>query len=240
MAVSTLPKTVRPSNMRENKALPERRFLAYPQVQANEFLPFEYRSMSIPRSFAGIQDSPYRLPKARLQTLVELLEGYGRPFMLTSLKTASGLGLLRRIVLICLKNTKGQVYLKKHADSAPLYAGLWDVSAIGNVFAGEAPLDAAYRELADKLGIRHTKMRNIGSLPYTDSRGVSLSAFFFLAGPSSVVPDTDGSQVDSMFVDQYELEGLALHQQEMLTPELIWAIRSGWIFPRQGSQFLGI
>ena len=43
-----------------------------------------------------------------------------------------------------------------------------------------------------------------------------------------------------MFVDQYELEGLALHQQEMLTPELIWAVRSGWIFPRSDSQFFGL
>ncbi len=171
--------------------------------------------------------------------LVELLDGHGRPFMLTSLKTASKLGLLRRIVLICLKNTRGQVYLQRHASSAPLYAGLWDVSVIGSVFAGESPLDAASRELYEKLGVRHTKIRTIGSLPYTDSRGASLAASFFLAGPTPVVPGISGTPMpDAMFVDQYELEGLALHQQEMLTPELIWAVRSGWIFQRPGSHFL--
>lgn len=190
-------------------------------------------------SLKKIQDSPYDLSPARLQRLVELLEGYGRPFMLTSLKTASRLGLLRRIVLICLKNTRGQVYLQKHAATAPLYAGLWDVSAIGSVFAGESPADAASRELAVKLGIRHTRVRALGTLPYTDSRGANLSATFFLAGPSPVVPVVDGTIVaDAMFVDQHELEGLALHQQEMLTPELIWAVRSGWIFPRAGHHFL--
>lgn len=187
----------------------------------------------------NIPDAPYDLPAPRLRKLVELLEGYGRPFMLTSLKTASRLGLLRRIVLVCLKNTRGQVYLQKHASSAPLYAGLWDVSVIGSVFAGEAPADAATRELLAQLKVSGTKMRIIGSLPYTDNRGVSLSASFFLAGPSSARPAPDSSRVaDAMFVDQYELEGLALHQQEMLTPELVWAVRSGWIFPRRDGQFL--
>ncbi len=187
----------------------------------------------------NIPDAPYDLPAPRLQKLVELLEGYGRPFMLTSLKTASRLGLLRRIVLVCLKNTRGQVYLQKHASSAPLYAGLWDVSVIGSVFAGESPADAATRELLAQLKVSGTKMRIIGSLPYTDNRGVSLSASFFLAGPSPAMPAPDSSRVaDAMFVDQYELEGLALHQQEMLTPELVWAVRSGWIFPRRDGQFL--
>lgn len=186
-----------------------------------------------------IQDEPYDLPEERLQNLVELLEGYGRPFMLTPLKTASKLGLLRRIVLICLKNARGMVYLQKHTDAAPLYAGLWDVSAIGSVFAGESPEDAAERELFQQLGIRGAKLRAMGTLPYTDSRGSSLSATFFLAGPSSWLPRLDGSRsADGMFVDQQELEGLALHQQEMLTPELIWAVQAGWIFRKAGGPFL--
>ena len=186
-----------------------------------------------------IQDGPYDLPEERLQNLVELLEGYGRPFMLTSLKTASKLGLLRRIVLICLKNTRGMVYLQKHTESAPLYAGLWDVSAIGSVFAGESPEDAAERELFQQLGIRGAKLKAMGTLPYTDSRGSSLSATFFLAGPSSWRPQRDENRsMDGMFVDQQELEGLALHQQEMLTPELIWAVQAGWIFRKAGGPFL--
>jgi len=195
--------------------------------------------MSAKPAIKKFQDDPYDLPPAKLQKLVELLEGYGRPFMLTSLKTASKLGLLRRIVLICLKNTKGMVYLQKHTASAPLYAGLWDVSAIGSVFAGESPEDAAERELYKQLGIRHTRLRAMGSLPYTDGRGVSLSATFFLAGPSPMRPVPDDSHIaDGMFVDQHELEGLALHQQDMLTPELVWAVQAGWIFRRAAGPFL--
>ena len=193
--------------------------------------------MSVPPSFSSITDSPYDLPPERLLKLVELLEGYGRPLMLTSPKTASGLGLLRRIVLICLKNTRGQVFLQKHPTQAPLYAGLWDVSAIGTVFAGESPVDAAARELFSQLGIQGTKLKAIGSLPYTDSRGANLSATFFLAGPSSAIPPAlSSSSADTLLVDQHELEGLVLHQQEMLTPELVWAVRAGWIFPRKKGQ----
>lgn len=159
--------------------------------------------------------------------------------MLTPLKTASKLGLLRRIVLICLKNTRGKVYLQKHTMSEPLYAGLWDVSAIGSVFAGESPEDAAERELFQQLGIRGARLRAMGTLPYTDSRGASLSATFFLAGPCPARPLFDaGRCADGMFVDQHELEGLALHQQEMLTPELIWAVQAGWIFRKSGGPFL--
>ena len=236
-----LPQTDQPSRRMENKGIPLLPFPAYPSAQANVCSLPGPQPMSLHAPLTKLHDFPYDLPEARLQALVELLDGYGRPFMLTSSKTASGLGLLRRIVLICLKNTKGQVYLQKHSSSVPLYGGLWDVSAIGSVFADESPLDAAFRELDDQLGVRHTKIRAIGSLPYTDSRGSSLSASFFLAGPSPVIPDIDCSQVsDAMFVDQYELEGLALHQQEMLTPELIWAVRSGWIFPRSDSQFFGL
>lgn len=184
-------------------------------------------------------DGPYDLPQARLKKLVELLEGFGRPFMLTSPRTASRLGLLRRIVLICLKNTRGQVFLRKHATTDPLYAGLWDVSAIGTVFAAESPEDAAVRELSEQLGIGRVRLKAMGTLPYTDSRGASLSASFFLAGPSPARPvDAAGRMADGMFVDRYELEGLALHQQDMLTPELIWAVQAGWIFHRAGGPFL--
>lgn len=191
--------------------------------------------MSVRISLKKIQDVPYDLPLTQLGKLVELLEGYGRPFMLTPPKTAARLGLLRRIILICLKNTKGLVYLHRHAATDSLYAGLWDVSVIGSIFASEAPIDAAARELSQQLGVRNTRIRAVGSLPYTDSRGTSLSATFFIAGPSPAIPLQNPSGVaDGMFVDQYELEGLVLHQQEMLTPELIWAVRSGWIFQKRG------
>ena len=183
------------------------------------------------RLISFLPDDPYGLPESQLQHLVELLDGYGRPFMLTSRTTATRLGLLRRVVLICLQNTRGQVYLQRRPESSTLYAGLWDVSAVGTVFAGESPEDAARRELSDQLGIDMTRLRNIGFLPYTDSGGTSLSATFFLAGPCPAIPSPREETSDGMFVDAFELEGLTFHQQSLLTPELIWAVQSGWIFP---------
>ncbi len=174
----------------------------------------------------------YELPFSQLQHLVELLDVYGRPFMLTPLTLAPSLGLLYRVALTCFKNIQGQVFLQRRPENSTLYAGLWDVSAVGRVFAGESPEDTARRELEEQLGIEMTRLRTIGSLPYTDSNGTNLSATFFLAGPSSALPKLKNSASDGMFVDAFELIGLVAHQQNMFTPELIWAIQSGWIFPR--------
>lgn len=181
---------------------------------------------------SSLPDGPYSLPTSQLQRLVELLDVYGRPFMLTPLTLAPSLGLLYRVALTCYKNTRGQVYLQRRPENAALYAGLWDVSAVGRVYAGESPEDAARRELAEQLSINATRLRNIGSLPYTDSGGSSLSATFFLAGPSPALPTLTNHAADGMFVDAFELKGLIAHQQNMFTPELIWAVQSGWIFPR--------
>ena len=183
------------------------------------------------RLISFLPDAPYGLSPAQLQHKVELLDAYGRPFMLTSRATATRLGLLRRVVLVCLQNTRRQVYLQRRAESSTLYAGLWDVSAVGSVFAGECPDDAARRELAEQLGIEMTRLRKIGSLPYTDSGGSSLSATFFLAGPCPAFPSPRETASDGMFVDAFELEGLTDHHQSLLTPELIWAVQAGWIFP---------
>ena len=180
------------------------------------------------RHLSSLPDGPYALPPSQLQQLVELLDAYGRPFILTSQSLASSLGLLHRVVLVCLKNTRGQVYLQKKTKTSAVYAGLWDVSAAGRIFAGESSEDAARRELAVQLGIGVTRLRNIGSLPYTDSTGANLSATFFLAGPCPAIP-TPGSTSNGMFVDVFELQGLVEHQQSLLTPELIWAVKSGRI-----------
>lgn len=97
-------------------------------------------------SLKTLSDSPHDLPSDRPGKLVELLEGYGRPLMLTVPGMASVLDLLRRIVLICLKNTKGRC-LHRHPPQAPLHPGLWGGTAINTVFAEESPTDAATREL---------------------------------------------------------------------------------------------
>lgn len=138
----------------------------------------------------------------------------------------------RRIVLLCMRHAGGKIFLIRRPLSAPQNPGLWDISASGPVYAGESRMDAALRELHTSLGITNARMREVAQLPYTDSLGARLSASFFLAGPVDMHPVLGPDVMDGMYVDADEIHGLARYNQDLLTPELIWAIHSGWIFGR--------
>lgn len=180
-----------------------------------------------------MSDCPYANPPDDMAELVEISDGFDRPLLLCPLKAARKRKLPRRIVLVCLRDTRRRIFLQRRADNQPHHPGLWDLSIIGDVLAGESFEGAVLRELAQRLGIVGARVRAAAFLPYTDSSGASLSAGFFVAGPTGEAPRLDPSTVgDGMFVDADELQGLVRHQQDMLTPELVWAVRSGWMNAR--------
>lgn len=184
-------------------------------------------------SLKTLSDSPHDLPSDRPGKLVELLEGYGRPLMLTVPGMASALDLLRHIVLICLKNTKGRC-LHRHPPQAPLHPGLWHQYGLCRRISDRCRDTGTFQTFL----LRGSRLRVAGSLLYTDSRGANLSATFFLAGPCPLTMSPDVSfPADMLMADQHAPEGLVQHQQEMLTPDLILAVRSGWICPRKKRQF---
>lgn len=183
------------------------------------------------RPVRTLSDCPYANPPGELDSLVEISDGYDRPLLLSPLAVALRRKLPRRIVLVCLREPHGKIFLQRRSHALARHPGLWDISVTGDVRAGESLEGAALRELSQRLGIAGARIRTVASLPYTDSGGASLSATFFLAGPSAMRPSPDPDTVcDGMFVDADELHGLVRHQQDLLTPELIWAVRSGWIF----------
>ncbi len=178
-----------------------------------------------------LSDCPYVNPPSELESLVEISDGYDRPLILTPLNAALRRKLPRRIVLVGLRDGHGRLFLPRRSFHLPRHPGLWDISVTGDVLAGESLEGAALRELRQRLGIAGARIRAVASLPYTDSEGASLSATFFLAGPVSSPPcPAPESVCDGMFVDADELRGLVRHQPDLLTPELIWAARSGWVF----------
>jgi 8-oxo-dGTP pyrophosphatase MutT (NUDIX family) len=54
---------------------------------------------------------------------------------------------------VLVRNGRGQVYVHRRTDTKDVYPGRYDAWAGGVVAAGEDPLEAARRELAEELGI---------------------------------------------------------------------------------------
>jgi isopentenyl-diphosphate delta-isomerase type 1 len=63
-------------------------------------------------------------------------------------------GSWHRAAHIWIYNSQGEVLLQHRAAGKPLYPDVWDVSVGGHVDAGEEPLEAAVRELAEELGLQ--------------------------------------------------------------------------------------
>ena len=61
--------------------------------------------------------------------------------------------LLHRVVHVLVFNSEGHLFLQKRAENKDVQPGRWDTSVGGHVDAGEEPMEAAERELAEELGI---------------------------------------------------------------------------------------
>lgn len=163
--------------------------------------------------------------------LIEVTDSFDQPLLLTPRSLALRRRLPRRIVQVCLKDAKGRIFLQKRSRSLPHQPGLWDISVTDDVFAGEATEGAALRALQNALGIVVPRLRLLSALPYTDAHGARLNASCYVTEPVRTHPQLDPARVsDGMFVDEDELRGLMSQQPELLTFELVWAVRSGWLF----------
>jgi len=59
----------------------------------------------------------------------------------------------RTVVHICIFNAKGEMLLQQRASCKKLWPDMWDITAGGNVVAGESSSESATRELFEELGI---------------------------------------------------------------------------------------
>lgn len=81
---------------------------------------------------------------------------------------------------VLLVDDDGRVYVHRRADSKDVYPGTWDAWAGGVVRAGEDPVQAASRELAEELGVRDVPLEPLFTAWFCDERLHEL-AFAFLA-----------------------------------------------------------
>lgn len=162
--------------------------------------------------------------------LVEYVDAADRPLLVAPREHADRLGLIRRVVGVSLLDASGRWYLQRRAASLPLFPGLWGLSAVGHVREGEAREDAALRVLAEEAGIHEAQVRVLAVVGPEQGHG-RFHLTLFQAGPApfAPIPHPDRAS-EGLWVDRHELEGLATHFAELLTPELLWAVLSGHLF----------
>lgn len=66
-------------------------------------------------------------------------------------------GLWHKAVVVFIINSKGQVLLQKRSANKKTWPNTWDVTAGGNVLAGEFGFQAIIRECKEELGIELNK-----------------------------------------------------------------------------------
>ncbi len=153
---------------------------------------------------------------------LEVLDQAGRPLLVMPRDRVLRQRLRHRLVVVCLYDREGRVYIQKRASGRSLHPGLWTISAAGHVLAGEGRADAAQRELAEELGIHGLEL-TLSVLappsPVTNNAEVSL----FSTNPVSSVPRLNPDAVEEgMFVDHDELRAMVTDLPHLLTPALIW------------------
>lgn len=90
---------------------------------------------------------------------IQIVDEYGKyQTTVDSPKFANLNNQIRLISRVMITNKDGQYLLQKRADDMFVYPGFWDSSAAGHVDEGETEQDAAYRELAEEVGISDVKL----------------------------------------------------------------------------------
>ncbi len=165
----------------------------------------------------------------RGQAPVEVTDRRDRPLLIMPGAEVRRASLPHRVVLALLRDMRGRVLVARGGADGD--SGLWRVSAAGQVRAGEAREDAARRLLAAHLGISGMQLAACAALAASAATGFR-QVSLFVAGPAAEVPVPAPDLIgEIMFLDRDELTGLAEHFPEMLSSDLLWAVRGGYVFP---------
>ena len=89
-------------------------------------------------------------------------------------------GLWHKAVCVFIINSKNQVLLQKRSANKKTWPNMWDVTAGGNVLAGEFGFQAIIRECKEELGIELNKndITFIGSAISTSKKGDIINNYF--------------------------------------------------------------
>lgn len=73
------------------------------------------------------------------------------------------------VVAVLVRDPAGRVYVHRRTRTKDVFPGMHDAFVAGCLRAGEAPLDAATRELAEELGVTGVRLKPLLTDWYADS-----------------------------------------------------------------------
>lgn len=180
------------------------------------FFPAPQRRRRAPTSL------PAALDGSLSDELVEFFDEQDRLLLVAPAGEAGRLGLRRMVVGVALRLSGGRLLVRRRPGGTGRET-LLDLSGVARVRPGEACEDAALRSLgravADPL-----PLRRVATLFLAARR---LRVRLFVAGPRAI-PE---ALANTLAVDRDELEGIARAAPELLSPALLWSVRSGRLWP---------
>lgn len=136
-------------------------------------------------------------------------------------------GLLHRAITIFITNSAGEIFIQKRTRYARFYPGRWGPSVGGHVSSGESYSLAAKRELKEELGIQ-SELRELGKFvtPKRETAGgTDWEIIMVFEGTSSSAITLSDESEEGRFVSSQELRQIAESHPEILTPDLILAMK---------------
>ena len=152
---------------------------------------------------------------------VEVLDNTNTVLLVMPLKQVLRQKLRYRVVLVSLRNGRGEVFLHKRSVShLESHIGLWNLAASGPVLAGESRYMAAARRLEEELGISGIELHEAARIAptlMTDNTELTL----YISSKNSAIPRMKPEEAhEGMFVDREEIRAIMRDFPHMITPHL--------------------
>src|SRR5579884_2172339 len=93
------------------------------------------------------------------KALIQIVDENDNPVGVASLEESQSKGLIQQISRVMVEDEKGNILLQKRAAHKKLFPGRWDNSAAGHVDEGEDYVKAAFREMAEEIGLRNVQLK---------------------------------------------------------------------------------
>lgn len=138
--------------------------------------------------------------------------------------------LRHRAAFVIVNTTDGRLLVHRRAGTKDLWPDRWDIGAGGVVGAGEAPGDAAARELAEELGVSDVDLVPVLVGAYCDA-DVDVVGYVWRAVTDGPFRMDDGEVVELRLVDRAAMERMLA--TETWVPDAVAMLSLEVLFPGQ-------